>query len=283
MTVGDLARELHIPPHRARKIAEHEIPEFRRIHRGLNYQLKQCDVVRLRAAFLAAKNPPRPALAYLPRLGEEEAQINEITVQGDRRMTVREMAEALGTAESTIRNKAKELFPERVENGKTTFLTGEEAHLIKKNLVPRDLTLKSKVEAATSEHDIAEMTAKVLGYWKAKADELAAKVEADAPKIESFDALMRSERTMSITDAAKHFGLHPKCEVFPYLRARGYLTRDDLPTQAAIDAGYLSLKETKSQDGKVWPQAVVEAWQLENWRAHVVHQIKRHATGGAES
>jgi len=96
-----------------------------------------------------------------------------------------------------------------------------------------------------------------------------------APKVESFNALMRSERNMSITDAAKHFGLHPKLEVFPYLRARGYLTLSDLPTQAAIDAGYLSLKEVKAQDGRVWPQAVVEAWQLENWRAHVIHQIKR--------
>lgn len=105
---------------------------------------------------------------------------------------------------------------------------------------------------------------------------LEAKVAEDAPKVESFEALMRSEKTMSITDAAKHFGLHPKVEVFPYLRARGYLTREDLPTQAAIDAGYLSLKVTHSSvSDEVYQQAVVEAWQLETWRAHVVHQVKR--------
>jgi phage antirepressor YoqD-like protein len=102
----------------------------------------------------------------------------------------------------------------------------------------------------------------------------AAKLAEAAPKIESFEALMRSDRTMSVTDAAKHFGLHPILEVFPYLRAKGYLTQSDLPTQAAIDAGYLSLKENKAQSGRIFPQAVVEAWQLENWRAHVVHQIK---------
>jgi anti-repressor protein len=102
-----------------------------------------------------------------------------------------------------------------------------------------------------------------------------------APKCESFDALMRSERQMSITEAAKNFGLHPKTKVFPYLRARGYLTLTGLPTQAAIDAGYLSLKETTDQAGNVWPQAVVEAWQLERWRAHVVRQVKHFADEGA--
>ena len=123
---------------------------------------------------------------------------------------------------------------------------------------------------------------------RAWADQFEARAKAEAlvalaaPKLESHAALMRSESNMSITEASKHFGLHPRVEVFPYLRAKGYLTREDLPTQAAIDAGYLSLKETKAQDGRVWPQAVVEAWQLETWRAHVVHQIKRAAAEAAE-
>jgi phage regulator Rha-like protein len=99
-------------------------------------------------------------------------------------------------------------------------------------------------------------------------------LEIAAPKVESFDALMRSDQTMSITDAAKHFGLHPKTEVFPYLRDRGYLTLADLPTQAAIDAGYLALRETKCPDGTVRKQAVVLASHLDTWRLRVVPQIK---------
>lgn len=94
-----------------------------------------------------------------------------------------------------------------------------------------------------------------------------------APKVESFDALMRSDQTMSITQAAKHFGLHPKAEVFPYLRDRGYLTLRDLPTQAAIDAGYLALRETKCYGGEIRPQSVVLASQLETWRTRVIPQI----------
>ncbi len=45
----------------------------------------------------------------MERIGEEQ------------KMTVKEVSEALGTAESTIRNKAKELYPETVENGKPTL------------------------------------------------------------------------------------------------------------------------------------------------------------------
>jgi anti-repressor protein len=113
-----------------------------------------------------------------------------------------------------------------------------------------------------------------------QAKEIEAKTQAlalAAPKVACAEALMRCDQNMSITDACKHFGLHPKTEAFPYLRAMKYLTLKDLPTQAAIDAGYLELKETLLPDGTMRQQAVVAVWQLENWRAHVVHQVKRWA------
>jgi hypothetical protein len=59
----------------------------------------------------------------------------------------------------------------------------------------------------------------------------------------------------------------------------GYLTSKDLPTQSAIDAGYLELKETLLPDGTVRPQAVVAVWQLENWRSHITHQVKKWERG----
>ena len=84
---------------------------------------------------------------------------------------------------------------------------------------------------------------------------------------------MISERCLSVTDAAKHFGLHPRAQVFPYLRARGYLTARDLPTQAAIDAGYLALRETRCPDGEIRERAVVLLSQLDTWRLRVVPQV----------
>ncbi|MGD9939108.1 MAG: phage antirepressor KilAC domain-containing protein [Clostridia bacterium] len=200
--------------------------------------------------------------------------MNAVTVAGDRRMTVREVADALGTAESTIRNKVAELFPDSVRNGIATMLSEQQVFEVKRALVPRDLTLKSKVEAANTDLEMAQKAAEVIGWAMAKLEAATVELAIARPKAEAADALMASTQTMSITDAAKHFGLHPKAEVFPYLRARGYLTEKDLPTQSAIDAGYLALRETKCLDGECRPQAVVLASQLDTWRQRVVPQIR---------
>lgn len=203
-----------------------------------------------------------------------------LAIYGDRRMTVREVAEVFGVSERVVQLSVKRLFPDAVQNGKLTLLDEAMATAVKRDLQGHH-NLEGTFEVATTALEIEEMTLKVIAYHKAEAERLREELAAAAPKIACANALMASDRTMSITDAAKHFSLHPKLEVFPYLRARGYLTRDSLPTQAAIDAGYLSLKEVRAQDGKVWPQAVVEAWQLENWRAHVVCQIKKWVREGA--
>jgi len=202
--------------------------------------------------------------------------MNEMSLYGDRRMTVREVSDALGVSEQTIRYWIRKEFPGMAENGKATMLTEAQATAIKRLIGTgrNDLENVVAVAGSTTELEMMMLDAKVAEWKSRRIAELQRELAIAAPKVESFDALMRSERTMSITDAAKHFGMHPKTQVFPYLRSMGYLTLTDLPTQAAIDAGYLSLRESASKDGRVWPQAVVEAWQLENWRAHVVHQVK---------
>jgi hypothetical protein len=108
----------------------------------------------------------------MERIGEEQ------------KMTVKEVAITLCKDESTIRKIGKELFPDTFKNGKKTLLTEvqvtkiklnlgknselpktqlekqliiQQAHELKKCIVPRDLTLKSKlgdvakVESAVTE------------------------------------------------------------------------------------------------------------------------------------
>jgi phage antirepressor YoqD-like protein len=94
-----------------------------------------------------------------------------------------------------------------------------------------------------------------------------------APKVESFDALQRSEKTMSITQASKYFNLHPKTQVFPYLRERGYLTHKDMPSQTAIDACILAVRKNVGFNGLYYDQAVVLDYMLEKWRTTVVPNI----------
>ena len=201
--------------------------------------------------------------------------MNEMALFGDQRMTVKEVAEALNVSEQTIRYWVRKLYPEQVENGKATTLDEEQATAIKGWIGSgrNDLANVREVGSVTTELEMKQKAAEVIGWLISEADRLSAELAKATPKIESFDALMRSEKTMSITDAAKHFGLHPKTEVFPYLRERGYLTMADIPTQAAIDSGYLALREAHCQNGEVRKQAVVLASQLETWRTRVVPQI----------
>lgn len=188
------------------------------------------------------------------------------------KMTVKEVAEALGYETRTVQLKVKELFPAIVEAGKTTMLNEAQVTAIKMDC--------EKKFAVTTDLEMMMMDARVSEWKTRKIQELQAQLEQKnqqlaiaAPKVESFDAMQRAENTMSITRAAKHFGLHPKTEVFPYLRDCGYLTGSDLPSQSALDSGYLVQRQVRCPDGVFRPAACVMLSQLETWRVRVVPQI----------
>lgn len=200
---------------------------------------------------------------------------NGMALYDEPRMTVREVAEALGYEPRTIQLKVKELFPNLVEERQTTYLNEAQVTAVK-------MACEKKF-AATTDLEMMLLDKQVSEWKSRKIEDLQKALALAAPKVESFNALMRSDQTMSITDAAKHFGIHPKTEAFPYLRERGYLTAADLPTQAAIDAGYLALREVERRgDGKIIKQACVLACQLETWRTRVVPQIAAWKVKGIE-
>lgn len=183
-------------------------------------------------------------------------------------MTVREVAEILGVTPEAIKKHVREMWPESIRNGTITMLDEDQVTRIKARMRPT-----TEVVGSYTRLEMVEKARDVMAWMTSEVEHLREELNAAQPAIESHTALMRSTHNMSISDAAKHFGLHPKAEVFPYLRERGYLTQHDLPTQAALDAGYLSLRETKCPDGSVRPQAVVETRQLETWRVRVIPQI----------
>lgn len=203
--------------------------------------------------------------------------MKDLTLSGENRMTVKEVAEALSVHIDTIHSWIDKLYPEIKKNGVTTYLNEEQVTRIKQKIGTgrNDLEHLRNIPKVTTALERHLVIMQAMEWLREDADSLRAELAAAGPKLESHDALMRSENTMSITDAAKHFGLHPKTQVFPYLRANEYLTRTDLPAQAAIDAGYLVMRETKCADGEIRRAAAVEVRQLEIWRTRIVPQIRK--------
>lgn len=256
MTVGDLAHVLGVPKTLAKRIAYRELSHLRAPGHGAAHVLTYAEEGKLRALFLGMRH-------------EEESV-----------MTIREVANVLGVDPETIKKHVRNLYPDHMQNGLTTYLDERQVTEIKRRMIPT-----TAVVGAVTELEMAEKARDVLAYLDSKVNalraELAAKDQAlaiAAPKVEAHDALMHSEHCMSITDAAKHFELSPRTHVFPYLREHGYLTCRDLPTVAAIDAGYLALREDKCHDGEVRQRAMVLTSQLDTWRTRVVPQIRRWAS-----
>lgn len=201
--------------------------------------------------------------------------VNDVVFLGDKRMTVKEVADALNVSAQTIRSWTRKLFPNIIRNGFPTYLSEDQAIAIKRMIGSgrNDLPNISSVQSITTDSEMAEKAREVMAWLTTKVVDLETKIIHDAPKVESFDALMVSDSCMSITDAAKHFELH-RSDVFAYLRSHKYLTLCDIPSQAAIDANYLTLKEDMDTNGKVRPRAVVLQCQLETWRTRVAPQVR---------
>ena len=127
-------------------------------------------------------------------------------------------------------------------------------------LVDADAVIKNH-ELAIKERD---------GVILTQQTELAALI----PLIETHDALMARDKTMSITGASKHFELKPRKWVLPYMWSHDLLTLDNRPTANAFALGLLVLKEAyNGTTGYVADQAMVEVRQLKRWLEYLVPRI----------
>jgi hypothetical protein len=104
---------------------------------------------------------------------------------GEKRMTVREVAEALWYDPRTIQIKVKELFPDIVRERETTYLTETQVTAVKMACEKRF--------AATTDLEMMLLDKQVSEWKSRKIAELEAALALAAPKVESFDALQRSE------------------------------------------------------------------------------------------
>jgi len=199
--------------------------------------------------------------------------MSNVALKGDRRMTVAEVSGILNRDESTIRKIGKALYPDAFSNGVKTYLTEAQVTAIKMNLGKNSELPKTELEKEL-------VILQAMQFQQERILSMQTQLESQAPKVEAYEALMKTDTHMSITQAAKHFNLHPKLQVFPYLRTKGYLTKADMPTQKALDLDILTLRQNENKEhGKTYPQAVVEANQLDNFRRVVALKILENPEG----
>jgi phage antirepressor YoqD-like protein len=201
--------------------------------------------------------------------------------ENEKKMTIREVAEKFGVSEKHIRFTITVLFPEKLINGVKTYLNEKEVTAIKLEIqknphLDQSVELpKTKLEKMLLIKQAEQFRDEMIAELQIENERLGQKVISDAPKVESFEALQRSDKNMSITEASKHFGLHPKTQVFPFLRKHLYLTSKDLPSQKALNEGVLIERQTQGNDGVYRGQAVVESAHLEVWRTRLIPAIEK--------
>jgi phage antirepressor YoqD-like protein len=171
----------------------------------------------------------------------------EVTKQGDRRMTVREVAEALGVTEEAIKKHVRELYPDLMRNGVATYLSEVQITEIKRKMLPT-----TSVVGAITDLEAAEMLLKSAEHFKVRFEqERELRIEAEQrlsiaePKAETLDKITATKSDISVRELAAilaipHLGQN---NLFEKLREDGYIDGYNRPYRQYIEAGIMYEKE----------------------------------------
>ena len=174
----------------------------------------------------------------------------------EQKMTVREVAEALGVSERVIQKHASDMGI--TENGKKTEITEAQAVEIKRRFGQHDLARSCELNSAVTELEKQETIVKAMGYLQelyteAKKRAVAAEsaLQIAAPKAEVYDAFLDSSGLYTIKEAAvmlnvPEFG---EKELFRILRLEEVFTRTNKPCVQYQRDGYFVLKASAGGSG----------------------------------
>lgn len=182
--------------------------------------------------------------------------MNEVSTE--KTMTVKEVAEVLGYQPDTIQKTAKRLESENIigrieirsDSTHAMLLSKEQVQTIKTYLVPRDLTLKNKVESAITEIDRQKTIMLAMQYLKEDYDKMKQRAEIaeqkcieQRPKVEFAETITADQHsTFDMAHVAQELKLpYGKNTLFAILRDLGTLKSDNTPYQRYVDTGYFKV------------------------------------------
>lgn len=178
----------------------------------------------------------------MERIGEEQ------------KMTVKEVADALGVSDRTIQRHLKEMREEGlsdnvVARGEEAVLSEKEVTIIKTRIERSgrtDLVQVCELPNVSTDLEMMALDAKVSAWKTRKIEELQKQLADAQPKIAFHDAVTGSKDTIDIGEAAKVLAVKGfgRNNLFERLRNEGILMQNNQPYQKYIDAGYFRTIES---------------------------------------
>lgn len=178
--------------------------------------------------------------------------MTDLVLNGDRKMTVKEVAAALSVSERVVQMEVKRQFPEIVKNGLTTMLNEIQVTAIKLALQGHH-NLEGTFEGTETELEMMILDQRVNEWKSRKIAELSKQVDQQKlqiaemkPKVDFFDAVTGSADTIEIGEAAKVLAIKGlgRNNLFELLRQKGVLMQNNQPYQKYIDCGYFRTIES---------------------------------------
>lgn len=153
----------------------------------------------------------------------------------EKTMTVKEVADVLGVTAEAIKWHVRKMYPEHIQNGKTTYLTEEQIITIKKQMIPT-----SQLVGASTDTEMVEKTMEVMSWLKSKYEEAQKQVVILKPKAEKYDSFISASGTMDMKEVAHILNIKNvgRNNLMRILRAQGILSENNHPYQNLIRLGY---------------------------------------------
>ena len=178
--------------------------------------------------------------------------MNELTVNGDKRMTVKEVATIFNVDPEAIKKHIRELYPDLMQNGMPTYLTEQQVTEIKRKMIPT-----TSVVGAVTALEMTQKTMEVILYWQNHAKELENTIVTMQPAHDFGKILLDAVDTYFPMNEASKI-LEPETGMgrnilFAWLRDKKILRENNTPYQKYIDDGYFRVTEKGTAVG---PKAV---------------------------
>ena len=165
-------------------------------------------------------------------------------------MTVKTIAKILNITEKTVLKSVKNLYPDIVKNGKTTYLSEYQVTRIKEQIF-KNVYLDHSVEV-TTDIEMSEMVLKVVGYHTEKIRTLENKVEKAEEQIKLL--VHDFNKLYTTTEIAKESNMKSAQELNTRLEELKIQYKQNntwVLYSSYSNNNYTSLKETVLDNGKV--------------------------------